>query len=465
MTGADPAARELRLATAEGSEEVLRYDHLIVALGSVSRVLPVPGLAEHAHRLQDPLGGDRAAQSRDPAPRDRRGARRPRGAARLPHLRLRGGRLRRPRGHRRAAGLRRRRARPLSALPTRRHPLAAGRGPGPGDARDPRLARRLRHPRAARPRAWRSAPDTRIDAVDESTRAPLHRRGDPGAHRVLDRRGGAARRWSRGSACRWPRTAGSRPTPTLRVRGHENVWAVGDAAAVPDPGAARQARPARPPPSTPCGRASLVADNVARGARPAASRGKFRYRTLGVFVDMGQHKAVATMLGVRIRGFPAWFAARTYHLAMMPGLGRRLRLMADWTVGLFFGRASAELGQLGHPPTLGEPPDEQRSSARRSGSSRERTRGELTFREGIPSRPARRPSPSTSWPFHDTARWMGVLPVTSRRPRPRSRTSGSAGAACSSSWPPSPAALLGLRGRRRASSATATCASWARWRS
>jgi NADH:ubiquinone reductase (H+-translocating) len=58
------------------------------------------------------------------------------------------------------------------------------------------------------------------------------------------------------------------------------------------------------------------------------------------------------MLGVRLKGFPAWFAARTYHLALMPGAGRRARLMADWTVGLFFGRSSSELGQLGHPPDL-----------------------------------------------------------------------------------------------------------------
>ncbi len=66
---------------------------------------------------------------------------------------------------------------------------------------------------------------------------------------------------------------------------------------------------------------------------------------------MGQHKAVATMLGIRCAGWPAWFAARTYHLVAMPGTGRRLRLMVDWTVGLFFGRASADLGQLGHPPS------------------------------------------------------------------------------------------------------------------
>ena len=39
---------------------------------------------------------------------------------------------------------------------------------------------------------------------------------------------------------------------------------------------------------------------------------------------------------------------------LMPGLVRRTRLVTDWTVGLFFARASPELGQLGHPPTLAE---------------------------------------------------------------------------------------------------------------
>jgi NADH dehydrogenase len=70
---------------------------------------------------------------------------------------------------------------------------------------------------------------------------------------------------------------------------------------------------------------------------------------------MGQHKAVATMLGIPLRGFLAWFAARTYHLTMMPGVARKVRLGLDWGVGLIFGRASGELGQLGHPPALREP--------------------------------------------------------------------------------------------------------------
>jgi NADH dehydrogenase len=75
-----------------------------------------------------------------------------------------------------------------------------------------------------------------------------------------------------------------------------------------------------------------------------------------VFVDMGRHQAVASTMGIRWRGFPAWFLARTYHLANMPGTKRKLRLVVDWTVSLLFSRDTSELGQLGHPPELDRPP-------------------------------------------------------------------------------------------------------------
>jgi NADH dehydrogenase len=48
VTGADPGVNELYVRTLDERDETMRYDQLIVALGSVSRVLPVPGLAEHA---------------------------------------------------------------------------------------------------------------------------------------------------------------------------------------------------------------------------------------------------------------------------------------------------------------------------------------------------------------------------------------------------------------------------------
>jgi NADH dehydrogenase len=52
--------------------------------------------------------------------------------------------------------------------------------------------------------------------------------------------------------------------------------------------------------------------------------------------------------------------ARTYHLAAMPGSGRRARLLVDWNIGLLFGRDTAELGSLGAPP---EPADESTNGA------------------------------------------------------------------------------------------------------
>jgi NADH dehydrogenase len=75
-----------------------------------------------------------------------------------------------------------------------------------------------------------------------------------------------------------------------------------------------------------------------------------------VFVDMGQGEAVATTLGIKWRGVAAWWLARSYHLAMMPGAKRKLRLLIDWNVQLVFGRDASELGGLGRAPRLGHDP-------------------------------------------------------------------------------------------------------------
>ncbi len=52
--------------------------------------------------------------------------------------------------------------------------------------------------------------------------------------------------------------------------------------------------------------------------------------------SLGHGKAFAQMLKVRLRGFPAWLMRRTYYLLQMPGWGRRLRIMIDWTFALLF---------------------------------------------------------------------------------------------------------------------------------
>jgi NADH:ubiquinone reductase (H+-translocating) len=100
--------------------------------------------------------------------------------------------------------------------------------------------------------------------------------------------------------------------------------------------------------------ARITAHNIVaaiQGREPA----RFTYRTLGVFIDLGRGKAVASVLGLQFRGFPAWFLARGYHLSWVPGPARKGRVAIDWAVSLLFRRDTAELGTLGHPPPLDTP--------------------------------------------------------------------------------------------------------------
>jgi NADH dehydrogenase len=359
VTGADPELGELNIETADGRAEAIRYDQLVLALGSVSRVLPIPGLAEHgvgfkglaeAIALRNRVISNLEVAESIADPEERRewltfvfvgaGYAGLEGIAELQDF---------------VAGLIDRY--PRCRLDGTRWILVEA-GDRVMQEIPPSLAEFAT--RELRGRGIEIRTGTRLESLDESSAALST--GERIPTRTLV----------------W--TTGVKPPPvvrelglplnpsgridvdeTLRVRGRENVWAIGDTAAVPDP--AKGGRQPSPPTAQHAIRQGrVVADNLAATLAGKRLR-RFRYRTLGVFVDMGQHKAVATMLGLRLRGFPAWFAARTYHLAVMPGVARRLRLMADWTVGLFFGRAAAELGQLGHPPSLDPDSDERRREA------------------------------------------------------------------------------------------------------
>jgi NADH dehydrogenase len=69
-------------------------------------------------------------------------------------------------------------------------------------------------------------------------------------------------------------------------------------------------------------------------------------------VNLGRYKAVAQVMGVTLRGFPAWWLARSYHVTQIPGIARKVRAVLDWTIGLPFDRDIAELGTLGRPRPL-----------------------------------------------------------------------------------------------------------------
>jgi NADH:ubiquinone reductase (H+-translocating) len=130
----------------------------------------------------------------------------------------------------------------------------------------------------------------------------------------------------------------------LRVEGRERLWALGDAAAVPN---ART--PGRFDPPT-CQHALRQARRLAKNL--SGEPEPYGYRMLGQVATLGRYKGVADVLGLRFRGFPGWFLTRSYHLLQLPLLSRKLRVVTDWTTSLFFRRDIAELSMLGHPRRL-----------------------------------------------------------------------------------------------------------------
>jgi NADH dehydrogenase len=350
VTGADPAVNEVYVRTLDERDETLRYDQFVIAVGSVSRVLPVPGLAEHAlgfKTLSDAIAVRNRAllnlEIAESLPDDE---------SRREYLTF----VFVGAGYAGVEGIAELQDYVIDSLDAYPRCRMAGTRWILVEALDrimPEIPASLAEfaSRELRRRGIELRTGTRLESMDDrsavlSTGERLHTRTvcwtagvkPPAIVRHLG----------------VPLTDGGRidVDATMRVTGLHNVWAIGDAAAVPDP-AKRRTAPTPPTGQHAIRQGRVVGENVASALSGRKPR-PFRYRTLGVFVDLGHNKAVATVLGVRLRGFPAWFAARTYHLAMMPGMARRVRLGIDWAVGLVFGRASAELGQLGHPPSLGD---------------------------------------------------------------------------------------------------------------
>jgi NADH:ubiquinone reductase (H+-translocating) len=133
--------------------------------------------------------------------------------------------------------------------------------------------------------------------------------------------------------------------PTLQVEGFDNIWALGDGARVPN-----VSTPGEFDPPT-CQHALRQARRVAKNMTGA--RKPYRYRMLGQVATLGRYKGIAQIPGLLLRGFPGWFVTRTYHLYQLPLITRKLRVVADWTTALFFRRDIAELSMLGHPERLG----------------------------------------------------------------------------------------------------------------
>jgi NADH:ubiquinone reductase (H+-translocating) len=118
---------------------------------------------------------------------------------------------------------------------------------------------------------------------------------------------------------------------TMRSRSHPQVWALGDCAAIPGP----DGRPYPALAQHAIREARHLAENIGAvvgGKVPSA----FMFRSLGTMASLGHTRAVARVFGVRLTGFLAWWLRRTYYLFQMPRWDRRLRIVLDWTVALFF---------------------------------------------------------------------------------------------------------------------------------
>ena len=124
----------------------------------------------------------------------------------------------------------------------------------------------------------------------------------------------------------------------LRVVGHQNVWALGDCASVP----AKDGTPCPPTAQHATRQAATVAANIF-ATLTARSLQPFDFKGLGKMGSLGRHNAVAEVFGLRLSGFIAWFLWRTIYLAKLPGWGRRIKVATAWTLDLFLQPELVEL--------------------------------------------------------------------------------------------------------------------------
>ncbi|WP_431958753.1 NAD(P)/FAD-dependent oxidoreductase [Actinacidiphila sp. bgisy160] len=137
-------------------------------------------------------------------------------------------------------------------------------------------------------------------------------------------------------------------TAALRIAGTEGAWAAGDAAAVPDLTSGDPEALCAPNAQHALRQARVLADNIV-----ASLRGEpltdYRHQYAGSVASLGLHKGVAQVYGRKLKGYPAWFMHRAYHLSRMPTFNRKARILAEWVLSGLFKREIVSLGSLENP--------------------------------------------------------------------------------------------------------------------
>jgi NADH dehydrogenase len=145
--------------------------------------------------------------------------------------------------------------------------------------------------------------------------------------------------------------------PTLQVVDADGnvldgAWAAGDCAAIPDVTGVPDENGNLPLCSPSAQHAVRQAHQLAANIR-ASLRGTplkdYRHKHVGSVASLGLHKGVAQVYGIKLRGWPAWFMHRTYHMSRIPSMNRKVRVIADWTLAMFLRREVVSLGGLHEP--------------------------------------------------------------------------------------------------------------------
>ncbi|NHD17097.1 MULTISPECIES: NAD(P)/FAD-dependent oxidoreductase [unclassified Actinopolyspora] len=338
VTSVDPDQREIAYTDPEDNPGQLSFDQLILAAGSVNKLLPIPGVATHGHGFRGIPEAlyfrdhvtrqiELAATTTDQAERD----------ARCTFVVVGAGYT----GTEIAA-----QGPDFTRMLANRHPELANQSirwklldvaPRLLPGLDQRLSRAATDVLRARGVELLTGTsieqaDTNGVTLDSGQHVPTHSliwcvgvRPDP----LVE---------SLGLETREGRIA---VDETLNVPGYPRIFACGDAAGVPDRG-------------NPGGLTAMTAQHATRQGKLAASNvvaslrdgtpKAYRHRDLGFVVDLGAHQAAANPLHIPMSGFPAKVVTRAYHLMAMPA--NRLRVAVDWTLEATAKRQCVQLGMV-----------------------------------------------------------------------------------------------------------------------
>ncbi len=134
----------------------------------------------------------------------------------------------------------------------------------------------------------------------------------------------------------------------FQVEGTTDLWALGDCAAVPN---AFDQKLSAPTAQVAIRQGKALAENLLRAINKQPTR-PFSYKPVGMLAAIGNRKGVGLVFGVRVSGFLAWFIWRGIYLGKMPTLARRFQIAFDWAWQLIFPRDIVQL-QLGSTERFG----------------------------------------------------------------------------------------------------------------